>query len=126
MTSKDKPIFISDGSATSWRLEMSEIEHIAAQGKQCIVYLKDKGKLNLKHSLAKICEILPEGFLRVGNSDVVNLWHVDSYCGRAITLDNGDVVYSGVAPCYRRVLQDNINILNINNTNTQHYEHSKI
>ncbi len=116
------PVFIETGNSfTKVRLDVDKVSHIKSDGKQCILVKTNRELLEVSMLLGQLEEILPsDKFVRVSNSDIINIWHVDSICGRTIYLDNGDVVRSGVTDQYRNALEGRIII--IKGTQTENFD----
>lgn len=113
MNVKQLPIFIEEGdSFKKRRIDLDQIIMIKADGKRSVLVKTNRELLEISMLLGQLEEMLPtDKFVRVSNSDIINIWHVDSICGRTINLDNGDVVRSGVTNQYRNALEEKIIIL---------------
>lgn len=87
------------------KVPLNDVVYCEAQRKQQRIYMADGTELVQNLTLEKIynmCSACQE-FVRVGNSYIVNLEHIDSLNAQEVTLDNGQKIYlpRGAYRCLR-------------------------
>ncbi len=98
---------MTDGGLRRWRVDYDQIVRIEAAGHNSKVITNRGEYLEFSLPIGRLEELLPSDvFCRISNSDMINVWHITSTCGRTVNLDNGDSVRTGVTDKYRNVLDE--------------------
>lgn len=93
------------------KIMFRDILFLEASGSYCNVYLKDRTRFTVTHSLAETAEYLAEGpFLRVHRSFMVNLDYVDSYIGNLFYIGEHTVP---IGRMYKKAILSGLNILGV-------------
>lgn len=88
-----------------------DILFLEASGSYCNIYLKDRTRFTVTHSLAETAEYLAKGpFLRVHRSFMVNLDYVDSYIGNLFYIGEHTVP---IGRMYKKAILSGLNILGV-------------
>lgn len=101
-------IFLKDGYQNV-RVNTSEIQYIKSDGNYLDVYLEDR-KLSPRMTFSEILELLPDNFMRVHNSYVVNLRKVDKLSTNTISISENTIP---VSTSKRELLSSKLNLKNI-------------
>ncbi|WP_455592015.1 LytR/AlgR family response regulator transcription factor [Bacteroides sp.] len=93
------------------KVMFKDILFLEASGSYCNIYLKDRTRFTVTHSLAETAGYLAEGpFLRVHRSFMVNLDYVDSYIGNLLYIGEHTVP---IGRMYRKTILSGLNILGV-------------
>ncbi|RXG16052.1 LytTR family two component transcriptional regulator [Leeuwenhoekiella aestuarii] len=101
-------LFLKDGYQ-SVRVNTSEIQYIKSDGNYLDVYLNDR-KISPRMTFSEILKLLPDNFMRVHNSYVVNLSKVDKLSTDTISISEKTIP---VSTSKRELLSNKLNLKNI-------------
>lgn len=93
------------------KVMFEDILYLEASGSYCYIYLKNRRRYTVTHSLAETAVYLAKGpFIRVHRSFMVNVEHVDSYIGNAFYIGEHTVP---IGRMYRKTILAGFNILGV-------------
>ena len=93
------------------KVMFEDILYLEASGSYCYIYLKNRSRYTVTHSLAETAVYLAKGpFVRVHRSFMVNVEHVDSYIGNAFYIGEHTVP---IGRMYRKTILAGFNILGV-------------
>ena len=101
-------LFLKDGYQNV-RVNTSEIQYIKSDGNYLDVYLNDR-KISPRMTFSEILKLLPDNFMRVHNSYVVNLSKVDKLSTDTISISENTIP---VSTSKRELLSSKLNLKNI-------------
>ena len=101
-------LFLKDGYQNV-RVNTSEIQYIKSDGNYLDVYLNDR-KISPRMTFSEILKLLPDNFMRVHNSYVVNLSKVDKLSTDTISISEKTIP---VSTSKRELLSTKLNLKNI-------------
>lgn len=93
------------------KVMFEDILYLEASGSYCYIYLKNRIRYTVTHSLAETAACLAKGpFVRVHRSFVVNVEHVDSYIGNVFYIGEYTVP---IGRMYKKLILAGFNILGV-------------
>lgn len=107
---EDRPVMISDGS----RLLSINLDEVcrfkAAENYTDMFFTDNKKPVTLSRRLGELEKILSQSyFVRIGRSDIINIWHVRMVMGKRIIMKDGEELLLGNK--YADALEDKFFIL---------------
>lgn len=100
---KEERISNDDSTAAIWfeivsdrkrqQINLRDLLYIESSNEQIVLYLSEKS-LNSRERISQIAERLPEGFLRIHRSYIVNMKWIEAYTNGSITIKDQDLPIS--------------------------------
>ncbi len=105
MDDRDKALYVKDGYKYV-NVKVSEIQYVAAMSEYIKLYISGHKPLTVHIPLKQVMESLPDYFLQIHRSYIVNMREVREIDRTCITMNNGEKIY--VSESYKKVFNDYI------------------